>query len=300
MRLRRAALPRAVPVPANARAIAWMVTSIASFTVVMVIARHVTQTMHPFEMLFLRSLFMLAFMGPWLAKNGLGDLGLRRMGPFALRGVLAMTNMTFLFFALKLMPVAEVSAIDFIRPIFVTILAAMFLGDVAGMRRWVAILFGFVGAVIVIRPGFQAVNLGAILALCSCVTAAITFILVKTLTKRESPDAIAFFQPFCVMPIAAILCAFVWTPPTAMQVGWCAAIGFFAITTHRTMNRAFRAADLSLLQPLEFVRLPLAAALGWFAFGDATDIWTWAGGATIFAASIYGAGSRPRARAAEG
>ncbi len=291
---RLAATLRATPLPANWRAVAWMVTSIASFTVVMVIARHVTQSMHPFEMLFLRSVFMLAFMLPWLAKNGLGDLGLKRMGPFALRGVLAMTNMTFLFFALKLMPVAEVSAINFIRPIFVTILAAIFLGDVAGTRRWVAILFGFVGALIVIRPGFATVNLGAILALCSCGTAAVTFILVKTLTKRESPDAIAFFQPFCVLPIAAALCAFVWTPPTAAQVAWCAALGFFAITTHRTMNRAFRAADLSLLQPLEFVRLPLAALLGWFAFGDATDIWTWAGGATIFAASIYGSGGRSR------
>ncbi len=294
MNSRLAATLRAVPAPVHARAIAWMVTSIASFTIVMVIARYVTQTMHPFEMLFIRSVFMLAFMLPWLTKNGLGDLSPKRMAPFALRGALAMTNMTFLFFALKLMPVAEVSAINFIRPIFVTIGAAMFLGDVAGFRRWFAILFGFVGALIVIRPGFHAVNLGAILALCSCVTAAITFILVKTLTRRESPDAIAFFQPFCVLPIAAVLCAFVWTPPDAMQVLWCAALGFFAIATHRTMNRAFGAADLSLLQPLEFVRLPLAALLGWFAFGDATDVWTWAGGATIFAASIYGSSARVR------
>ena len=293
MNSRLAAL-RTTPIPSQARAVAWMVASISSFTVVMVIARHVTQTMHPFEMLFIRSIFMLAFMAPWLFRNGLGDLGPKRMAPFALRGVLAMTNMTFLFFALKLMPVAEVSAINFIRPIFVTILAAIFLHDVAGMRRWVAILVGFVGALVVIRPGFQAVNLGAVLALCSCVTAAITFILVKTLTKRESPDAIAFFQPFCVMPLAAVLCAFVWTPPSAVDVAWCAAIGFFAIATHRTMNRAFVASDLSRLQPLEFVRLPLAAALGWFAFGDTTDIWTWVGGATIFAASIYGSGGRTK------
>jgi drug/metabolite transporter (DMT)-like permease len=285
---------RVAPPSGQARAVAWMVASIASFTVVMVIARHVTQTMHPFEMLFIRSIFMLAFMAPWLAKNGLGDLGPKRMAPFALRGVLAMTNMTFLFFALKLMPVAEVSAINFIRPIFVTILAAMFLHDVAGVRRWVAILAGFAGALVVIRPGFQSVNLGAILALCSCVTAAITFVLVKTLTKRESPDAIAFFQPFCVMPIAAVLCAFVWRAPSAIEVLWCAAIGFFAIATHRTMNRAFLASDLSRLQPLEFIRLPLAALLGWFAFGDTTDIWTWVGGATIFAASIYGSGARAR------
>ena len=273
---------------AQARGIAWMIASITLFTCFMIVGRHVTQTMHPFEALFFRSIFMLGLMLPWLAKHGAGPITWKRMGPFAVRGVLAMTNMTLLLSALALLPVADVSAINFTRPMITAVLAVFLLSEVVGPRRWVSIVVGFVGAMIILRPGFADINEGAILALASSATAAITFILVKSLSGREHPDTIAFFQPVFVLPIAAVLTAFVWTVPSWEDVGWCGVLGFFAIATHRTMNRAFAAMDLSALQPLEFIRLPIAALLGWFAFGDTTDIWTWIGGTVIFAASIAG------------
>jgi drug/metabolite transporter (DMT)-like permease len=214
------------------------------------------------------------------------------MAPFALRGALAMGNMTLLLMALALMPVAEVSAINFLRPMLTTLLAVMFLSEAVNARRWTAVAIGFAGALIIIRPGFAALNLGAVYALGSCVTAAVTFVLVKTLTGREPPDMIAFYQPVFVMPIAAVLMLFVWQTPSWADVGWCAVLGAFAIATHRTMNRAFAATELSFLQPLDFIRLPIAAALGWIAFGDATDIYTWIGGTVIFFASIYGTRGR--------
>jgi len=281
-----------LPASAQARGVFWTVCSITSFTCFMVGGRHVTQSMHPFEALFFRSVFMLAFMLPWAMHHPIGPFTLRRMGPFAVRGVLAMTNMTLLLSALALMPVAEVSAINFLRPMLTTLLAVVFLSESVNVQRWISILVGFIGALIIIRPGFIELNTGILLALASCITAAVTFILVKTLTGRENPDVIAFYQPVFVMPIAAVLMAFVWEVPTWADVGWCGVLGLFAITTHRTMNRAFAAVELSFLQPLEFIRLPIAAALGWIAFGDATDIYTWIGGTVIFAASIYGTRGR--------
>jgi drug/metabolite transporter (DMT)-like permease len=276
---------------AEARGIFWITCSITSFTLFMVAGRHVTQSMHPFEALFFRSVFMLALMLPWAFAHPaeIVPITWRRMGPFALRGFLAMANMTLLLSALALMPVAEVSAINFLRPMLTTLLAIVMLSESVNVQRWIAVVVGFVGAMVIIRPGFADINLGAWLALASCATAAITFILVKTLTGREAPDTIAFFQPVFVMPIAAVAMLFVWQDPTWQDVGWCGVLGFFAIMTHRTMNRAFAAVDLSFLQPFEFIRLPIAAVLGWFAFGDPTDIWTWIGGTIIFAASIYGA-----------
>jgi drug/metabolite transporter (DMT)-like permease len=277
-----------LPAGAHARGAFWITLSITAFTCFMVAGRHVTQSMHPFEALFFRSLFMLALMAPWAMSHRIGPFTWRRMGPFAVRGVLAMANMTLLLSALALMPVAEVSAINFLRPMLTTLLAVAFLSEAVNVQRWVAIAIGFAGALIIIRPGFADINMGALLALASCATASITFILVKSLTGRESPDTIAFFQPVFVMPISAVLMAFVWSVPSWADVGWCGVLGFFAIMTHRTMNRAFAAVELSFLQPLEFIRLPIAAALGWIAFGDATDIYTWIGGTVIFFGSVYG------------
>ena len=276
----------------------WITLSITFFTTFMVAGRHVTQSMHPFEALFFRSLFMLAFMLPWLARHGAGPITWKRMGPFAVRGVLAMTNMTLLLSALAVMPVADVSAINFTRPMITTMLAILFLGEAVNGRRWIALAVGFAGALVIIRPGMADINLGAWLSLASSATAAVTFILVKSLSGRESPDTIAFFQPVFVMPIAAVLTLFVWEVPTLADVGWCAVLGLFAILTHRCMNRAFAAVELSFLQPLDFIRLPIAAVLGWLAFGDTTDAWTWIGGTIIFAASIYGTGGRARRGAA--
>ena len=276
------------PYSAQARGVFWITLSITSFTCFMVAGRHVTQSMHPFEALFFRSIFMLAFMLPWAAKHSIGPITWKRMGPFAVRGVLAMSNMTLLLSALALLPVADVSAINFIRPMLTTLLAVMFLHETVGSQRWIAIAIGFVGALIIIRPGFADINTGVFLALASCATAAVTFILVKTLSGRESPDTIAFYQPVFVLPIAAVLTLFVWQIPTWLDIAWCGVLGLFAILTHRTMNRAFAAVELSFLQPLEFIRLPIAAVLGWLAFGDTTDIWTWIGGTIIFFASIYG------------
>jgi drug/metabolite transporter (DMT)-like permease len=281
-----------LPAGAEARGVFWITLSILSFTCFMTAGRHVTQSMHPFEALFFRSIFMLAFMMPWALRHDIGPITWRRMGPFAVRGILAMANMTLLLMALALLPVADVSAINFIRPMLTTLLAVALLGEAVNAQRWIAIAVGFAGALVIIRPGFGDINMGVFLALASCATASVTFVLVKTLTGRESPDVIAFFQPVFVMPIAAALMPFVWSEPTWLDVGWCGVLGLFAILTHRTMNRAFAAVELSFLQPLDFIRLPLAAALGWFAFGDVTDIYTWIGGTIIFAASIYGTRGR--------
>ena len=284
-------IPRRVP--AHVRGILWMLLSVTAFTGVLIIGRHVTQDMHPFEALFLRSIFMIAFMLPWLARRGLGAMRTGRIGAYALRGVLAATNMTLLFFAVSLIPVADLTAIVFIRPMFVAVLAMLILGEMVGPRAWIAILVGFAGAMVVVRPGFAEVNAGALLALASAATAALTFVLVKNLTRTEAPDVIAFYQPVFVLPIAGIATLFVWTAPTEWDLFWCAGLGFLAVVTHRAMNRAFAATDLTLLQPLDFLRLPIAALLGFLAFGEVPDLFVWVGGAVIFAASIYG--SRRRA-----
>lgn len=283
-----------LPLPGpRIRGIVWMLAAVGFFTASMIIVRGLSQHVHIFEIVFFRALFGVAVMLPWLARAGTGVLHTRRIGLYSVRSGLATANLAVIFYALALMPVADVTAILFTRPIFTTILALYVLGELAGGRQWRALAVGFAGALLIIRPGFDAVNEGALLALASAVMTAVLFTIAKALTRTEPVDAIAFYQAFLMLPFAALPAVFVWQTPTWEQLFWMFAIGGLATLSHRAMNRAYALSDLTLLQPLEFARLPFAAALGFAFFGESPDAWVWIGGAVIFAASFYG--TRPAA-----
>ena len=171
------------------------------------------------------------------------------------------------------------------------------LAGVAVMLPWLGRIgvAGLIGAMVLIRPGFETVNLGALLALMAAMLTALLFNIAKLLTRTEPPDAVAFYQTFLMLPIAAIPGILVWVTPTWEQLFWLFAMGGLATLSHRTMNRAYVLVDLTVLQPLEFVRLPMAALLGLLAFGEWPDAWVWAGGAVIFAGSIYGTARKGKA-----
>lgn len=280
--------------PKRFHGIAWMIASICLFTGSLMIVRGLADEIHVFEMVFFRALFGIAIMLPWLGRAGIGALKTKRLPLYGLRSTLAAANLVLMFYAVALMPVADVTAILFTRPMFTTLLAVYLLGELAGGRQWSALAIGFAGAMLIIRPGFDAVNLGAVLALGSALLTAVLFNVAKLLTRTESPDTIAFYQAFLMLPIAAIPAFLVWQTPNWEQLFWLFGIGTLATLSHRTMNRAYVLSDLTLLQPLEFIRLPFAALLGAILFAESPDIWVWVGGTVIFAASIYG--TRPSRR----
>lgn len=268
--------------------VAWMVASIACFTGSLAIVRHLGDALHVFEIVFFRGVFGIVVMLPWLARTGLGGLKTRRLPLCTLRSVIAATNLALLFFALTLLPVADVSAIIFIRPMFTIVIAMIVLHEAASGRQWRAIFVGFGGALLIIQPGFAEINVGALAALAAALTTATAFTIAKLLTRTEPVDRVAFYQTFLMVPVAAIPAALVWTGPSWEQLGWLFGIGLLATASHRLMNRAYVTSELTFLQPLEFVRLPIAAVLGWVVFAEFPDSWVWVGGAVIFAASIYG------------
>lgn len=273
-----------------------MAASIGCFTTSMVIVRGLHDEIPIFEIVFFRALAGVAVMLPWLGRIGVAGLRTRRIGLYTLRSGLAAVNLWIIFTALALMQVADVTAILFTRPIFTTLLAIVLLGEAASGRLWSALAAGFVGALVLIRPGFETINVGAVLALLAAMLTALLFNIAKLLTRTEPPDAVAFYQTFLMLPIAAVPAILVWVTPTLEQLFWLFAMGGLATLSHRTMNRAYVLVDLTVLQPLEFVRLPIAALLGLLAFGEWPNAWVWAGGAVIFAGSIYGTARVGRAR----
>ena len=277
---RFAALPGAV------RAGVWIALTGTTFTGMMTIARTLSPDLHVFVIVFFRALFGLVFLAPTALRRGTRGLHTTKLPLFVIRGVTAYVSIVGYFFAAALIPLADIAAIGLARPVFACIAAILFLGEIARGRRWAAIAIGFVGGLIVIRPGFAEFNIGVLYAVGAVSMTVFNTIFIKSLSFTEHPDTIAIYQGLCVGPIALVVALFFWATPTLEQFAWLIAIGALGAATQRTLSRAYAAADATVVTVLDFLRLPIAALIGLLVFGEWPVIWVWAGGAVIVVSSI--------------
>lgn len=268
------------------RACCWITVSAISYTLMISIVRKVAPGIHVFEIVFFRSLFAFMFMIPWIMRQGLSAFHTPKVGLLAVRGAGAFVASSCLFYAVTLMPLGEMMAISFTRPIFGSIAAILFLGEVASGRRWSAILIGFVGALIIVRPGFQVLNLGTIFVFIAITAQVMNTIIIKYVTRTTKPDTIALFHGIFITPLALIPTLFVWTTPDLEQFLWLLGAGATSMLVQRTLMRGFAATDATLVLAFNFIRLPAAALAGFVFFSEVPEIWVWAGGAVIFASTI--------------
>lgn len=273
-----------------ARAACWITASAFCYIGMISIVREIAPEIHIFEIVFFRSLFAAMFMIPWLMRHGISALRTPRAGLLALRGAGAFIAGSCLFYAATLMPLGEFMAITFMRPILASIGAIVFLGEIARGRRWTAILVGFAGAMIVVRPGFQVMNVGALFVLAAVTVQVSNTLIIKYATRTVHPDAISAWHAMVIAPLALIPTLFVWTTPTLEQLLWLIGAGFASILVQRSMTRAFVAADATVVLAFGFVRLPVAALAGFVFFSEVPVLWVWIGGAVIIAASLTLAG----------
>jgi len=218
---------------------------------------------------------------------GIGAMRTNQIGKHILRGFMSSTNVTLLFAAVALIPIADMSAINFLQPVIGAAIAGFVLGEVATRKRWLAIGMGFVGAVLVVRPGFADFNLGIAYALGSAVAGALVSIMIKTLVRTDPPDTIAAWLFVTQTLILLVPTIIVWRNPTLEQWGLFVFIGSMSVILQRTYNRGIQAADISIAMPFNFTRLIWAALLGWLVFAELPDIWTWIGGTVIFVSSVW-------------
>jgi drug/metabolite transporter (DMT)-like permease len=274
-------------VPAPARAAFWITMAGLCFTVSMTAVRKVSVDMHVLESVMFRSLFGIAFMVPWLMRKGISGIKTKRLGLYAIRGSGAYFVTLFYFTAASLIPLADLTSITFTRPILGTIAAIIFLKEVAGPRRWTAIGIGFVGMLIIIRPGLVDLNFGVLLVLCGVMFQTCNTVIVKKLTETEHPDTIVLYHTLFILPLSIIPAIYVWQTPTLEQWGWFAVIGGAGILTQRAMTRAFVAADATFVLAMSYLRLPIAAFVGFAIFGEVPEIWVWVGASVICGSSAY-------------
>lgn len=243
--------------------------------------------MHPFEIAFLRNFFALTLMLPWLFRHGPSVLKTDRLNVHLWRAAVGLCAMLAWFSAVAYLPLAEAVALNFTVPLFATAGAALFLGEVVRARRWSATVVGFVGVLIILRPGFVEVTSLMSLPVVAACFMAVSVLIVKSLSGTERPVAIVLYMNLLLTPLSLLPAAFVWRWPSLGEIGLGLFIGTCAVLAHIAFTRAFARADASAIMPFDYARLPFVAAVGYLLFGELPDFWTWVGAAVIAAAAIY-------------
>lgn len=273
--------------PQPVRAILWMLLACLLFAILNAFIREASRAMHPLQAVFFRNLFGLLFMLPWIGKAGLDSLNAYRLKLYLGRTTVGLLSMFAWFWALKLLPFAEAIALSFASPLFATMLAALFLGEQVRVRRWTAIAIGFAGVLVILRPGADALSVGALFALASSALGALGIIFTKQLARSESTTAVVTIMVLIQTPMSLIPALFVWDWPAAWLWPLLLLMGCAGSLGHMSFVRALSLADASSLMPYDYARLVFAAAIGWIFFTEVPDGWTWVGSALIAAAAVY-------------
>lgn len=277
-----------VPASGPIAGIVWMTISMALFAGLAVFARAAMNAgMHPFQVVFLRNVLATLMLSPLLLWRGSSLVKSRQLPLYGLRVAVSLLSMLAWFYALSEISIGEVTAISFLAPVFGTLGAIFLLGEKVRLRRWTAIMVGFVGAMIILRPGMAPLGVGQACALFNAMSIGIVAIMIKQLTAGDDPDKIVFLTNLMLTPLSLVPALLVWTWPSLDAVIPVLGLGLTAVLGHVALVRGYAATDASLAMTFEFSRLPFAVAIAYLAFGETIDMWTWVGAAVIFAASVY-------------
>ncbi|MGI9510008.1 MAG: DMT family transporter [Geminicoccaceae bacterium] len=286
----------AATLPPSVQGALWMSAGAFFFAVMINLVRHLTDHFDPLQVVFFRNAFSLLALLPWLIRQGPPALHTERLNLHVIRALFGIAAMLLWFNTLARMPLAEATALSFTAPIFTSILAVFFLQEVMRSHRLAAIALGFLGAMIIIRPGIAALNPIALLAVVTALVWGSGTVLLKYMSRTETTSAMVIYLPLFLTPISLVPAILVWEWPSLEL--WGIAILFGAVGTlgHYCLTRALSTADASSVMPFDYLRLPFVALIAYIAFGETADIWTWLGGGLIAAGALYNT-SREAAKA---
>jgi drug/metabolite transporter (DMT)-like permease len=249
--------------------------------------RYLSSDLHPFEIAFFRNLFGMFVLIPFVIQAGPVILKTKHINLHLLRAAFNMIAMLLFFYALSITPLALVQALSFTAPLFTTILAVFFLGEIVRFRRWAAIIVGFIGVLIILRPGIQTIPLGAFLVLGSASVWAMTMIIIKKLSDTDSALVITFYMSFFLTILSITPAVLVWEWPEGIQWFWLIGIGMAGTLGQFCIAKAFSFADATIVLPIDFAKIVWGALLGYLFFSEAVDVLTWVGATVVFSGACY-------------
>ena len=273
--------------PANLRGALWLVLGALIFSAVGVFIRYAGREIDALQLSFFRGAIGLVFIVPLLIRQRVNPFRSPRPGLHFIRAALGTTAMVCGFYATTNLPLADATSISFSQPLFVTMLAALFMGEVVRWRRWSATIVGFAGVVVMMRPGAGSFQAAMLIALAGTFAGACSTMLVKKMSAHDGPLAIvgsiAILQTIFLLPPALLV--WQWPSPTVwlyvLGIGLCATVGQYC------WIRAYSAGEASAIAPFDYVRLPLSIGAGVWLFAEVPTVWTAVGTAIIVCSTAY-------------
>ena len=269
------------------RAALLMLGSTLFFGLMAVAIRLASESLHTFQIAFFRNFFGLLAALPLLLRHGPDLLRTTQLPRYVVRCAIGIVSMMCGFWAIGHLPLAQAVALSYSTPIFVTIAAVIFLHEQVRARRWAAVALGFVGVLIIVRPGTEGFSAGTLVALAAAVLSGIVSIQIKQLSRTEPADRIVLFTTLLWVPMSLLPALAVWEWPHGIVWLWVIAAGVLGTGGHMLWTRALKLGDVSALTPISFMQLPIVALAGWLLFQERLDRWTVVGAAVIFAANVY-------------
>ncbi len=261
----------------------WMAGWLTLLLAMSVAGKEVTKEIDVFQVMLVRSAVGLAFLTPLMAARGFAPARTQHFRLHLVRNIIHYGAQYAWLLALSLIPLAQVISIEFTLPIWTAILAGLFLGERLGLRRVLAIIIGFAGVLVIVRPGLTVVSLGQIVALSAAIGFGASITLTKALTRTDSAFAVIFYMMAIQLVLGLIPGLTVWQWPSPEGWVWLAVIGIAGTFSHYCFASAMLHADATVVAPMDFLRVPLSALLGWLVFSETADFYLIAGAGLILA-----------------
>ncbi|WP_425342898.1 DMT family transporter [Sagittula salina] len=265
----------------------WMAVTGLCFVMVTALVKSLDGAVPAVEAGFLRYLMGLVFLIPVWRRLAAVRLTRRQWGLFSLRGAMHTIGVALWFYAMSRIPLAEVTAMNYLNPVYVTLLAVFFLGETLHIRRIMAIVAALIGTLLILRPGFRELDPGHFAMLATALVYGVSYLLAKVLSGEVSATVVVAMLSVTVTIGLAPMALAVWVWPTGWQVFVLFGVACFATAGHYAMTLAFAAAPVTVTQPVTFLQLVWSVILGALFFAEPVDVWVVAGGSLIMAAVVF-------------
>ncbi len=266
----------------NKLAIFLIITSVFFGTVMLSFLKIAQEDVNVYVAGFFRFFLGLVIILPYIIKNKDAVLKTTHLKQHFLRAILGLPAMLIYFSALVLLPIEKLTAISFVVPLIVTILAVFFLGEKIYIYRTLALILGFSGMLVIIRPGFVNISIGVYMVLFSALLWSINIIITKKISKDDSAITILAYQSIFMSLLSFFIVLFFWEMPSLKTFIYLILAAMCGTVLHLTLNHAFKLVDVSMTQPYSFLNLVFASIIGYFVFDEMPDLYTWIGALIIF------------------